>query len=311
MAQMTTASFQKSLWPGVNKWFGMGYEAEAAEYTQIFTVESSSKKFEQDVGMAGLGLFAVKPEGENITYDAANQGFIHQFNHVVYSSGLIITREAFEDNQYNIDVFKPRSMELGFAARTTMETIAANVLNRGFNTSYTMGSSSDGLPLFSASHVPGGPGTAVQSNLSTAGDLSELVLETMVINIAQALDSRGKHIKLMPHQLVIPPALMMDAERILGSDKQSGTANNDINVLKEKSWFPGGIVVNHYLTDTDAFFITTSLNRSGNGLVWYNRRALEFGADNEFDTENAKYKATFRVSAGWRDYRALYGNAGI
>lgn len=311
MAAVTTASFQKSLWPGVNKWFGMGYEQLPTQYTQIFTVETSSKKFEQDVGMAGLGVFAVKPEGENVTYDSVNQGFVHQFNHLVYSSGLIITREAFEDNQYNIDVFKPRSMELGFAARVTREIIAANVLNNGFSTSYTMGSASDGAALFSASHVPGGPGTAVQSNLSTAGDLSELVLEGMIVNIALAKDSRGKQIQLMPNQLVIPPALMFDAERILGSTLQSDTANNNVNVLKSKSWFPGGIVVNNFLTDTDAFFITTSLNKSGNGLVWYDRRPLAFGADNEFDTENAKYKATFRCSAGWRDYRAIFANQGV
>ena len=311
MAAVTTASFPKTLWPGVNKWFGMGYDTEQDEYSQIFSVRTSDKKFEQDVSMAGLGLFGVKPEGENVTYDSANQGFVHQFNHLTYSSGIIITREAFSDNQYNIDVFKPRSMELGFAARTTRETIAANVLNRAFNTAYTMGTNSDSLPLCSASHVTGAPGAAVYSNLSTAGDLSELVLEGMIINIGLATDSRGKHIRLMPDKLVIPPGLMMDAERILGSTLQNDTANNAINVLKSKSWFPGGIVVNHYLTDTDAFFITTSANKSGTGLVWYDRWPLEFGADNEFDTENAKYKATFRCSVGWDDPRSTYGNSGI
>ena len=312
MAQITTGSFQKSLWPGVNKWFGMGYDQEASEYTQVFSVRTSSKKFEQDVGMAGLQMFSVKPEGENVTYDEANQTFVNQFNHLVYSSGIIITREAYEDNQYNIDVFKPRSMELAFAAKTTRETIAANVLNRGFNTSYTMGSGSSGKPLFSASQIAGGAGvTTALSNLSTAGDLSELVLEGMVINIALQTDNRGKHIKLMPHQLVVPAGLMMDARRILGSDGQNDTANNAINVLKTDSWFPGGIVVNHYLTDTDAFFVTTSVNKAGTGLVWYDRRPLEFGADNEFDTENAKYKATFRCSAGWDDWRGVFGNAGV
>ena len=311
MAQITTGSFQKSLWPGVNKWFGMGYEQEQDEYTQIFAVRTSGKKFEQDVAMAGLQMFSVKPEGENVTYDEANQTFVNQFNHLVYASGLIITEEAYEDNQYNIDVFKPRSMELGFAARTTRETIAANILNRAFNSSYKMGSAGDGKELCSATHPSGGAGTSTYSNLSTAGDLSELVLEGMVINIAQATDSRGKHIKLMPHQLVIPPGLMMDAERILGSPLQNDTANNAINVLKSKSWFPGGIVVNHYLTDTDAFFITTSVNRSGGGLVWYDRKPLTFGADNEFDTSNAKYKASFRCSAGWDDPRGVFGNAGI
>lgn len=311
MAAITTASFQKSLWPGVNKWFGMGYEQLPTQYTQIFTVETSSKKFEQDVGMSGLGIFQVKPEGENVTYDVVNQTFVNQFNHLVYSSGLVITREAFEDNQYNIDVFKPRSVELGFAARVTREIIAANVLNNGFSSSFTMGTASDGAALFSASHSTGGPGAAAQSNLSTAGDLSELVLEGMIVNISLTKDARGKQIQLMPDKLVIPPALMFDAERILGSTQQAGSANNDINVLKSKSWFPGGIVVNNFLTDTDAFFITTSLNSSGNGLVWYDRRPLAFGADNEFDTENAKYKATFRCSAGWRDFRSVVGNAGV
>jgi hypothetical protein len=290
----------------------MGYDMEAAEYPQIFNVETSSKKFEQDVGMAGLQMFSVKPEGESVTYDEANQTFVQQFNHYVYASGLIITEEAYDDNQYNIDVFKPRSMELAFAAKTTRETIAANVLNRGFNTAYTMGAGSSGKPLFSATQIAGGAGvTTAMSNLSTAGDMSELVLEGMVINIVQAVDNRGKHIKLMPHQLVIPPGVMMDAERILGSPLQNDTANNAINVLKSKSWFPGGIVVNHYLTDTDAFFITTSINKSGGGLIWYDRKPLTFGADNEFDTSNAKYKASFRASAGWRDFRGVYGNAGI
>lgn len=307
---ITTANFQKSLWPGIHTWFNEGYDQGTTEYTQIFNVRSSGKKFEQDVGQTGLGLFTVKPEGEAFTYDDASQLFINQFNHLVYASGIIVTFEAASDNQYNLDVFKPRSNELGFAAKTSMEIIGANVLNRGFNTAYTMGTASDGKPLFSATH-PGASGAAALSNLSTAGDLSELVVEGMCITIDQTTDPRGKRINIMPDQLIVPAGLFYDANRIYGSPLQNDTNNNAINVLKAKGTFPGGIVVNHYLTDTDAFFITTSVNKQGKGLIWYDREALNFSQDNEFDTRNMKAKAIFRVSAGWDDFRGISGNQGV
>lgn len=308
---MTTANFPKALWPGVYTWFNEGYDEGTDEYKQIFTIRTSGKKFEQTVGQVGFGLFAVKPEGEGFDYDDARQGFVNQYNHLVYSSGFVVTQEAMEDNQYSLDVFKPRSRELGFAAKTTREIIGANVLNNGFNTAYTMGSASDGKPLFSASHLTGSS-AASQSNLSTAGDLSELVLEGMVINITLMADPRGKRINVMPDKLIIPAGLMMDAERITGSPMQNDTANNAINVLKAKGWLPGGIVVNHFLTDTDAFFIATSVNKQGKGLVWFDRKALTFKQDNEFDTDNLKAKAAFRCSVGWDDaVHAIVGNQGV
>lgn len=310
MATVTSGAFAKALWPGIDNWFQEGYEEHQEEFSRIFYRSGSSKKFEQTVGQSGLGLASVKGEGEPVTFDDVQQTYINQYTHLVYVNGLVVTRETYEDNQYNLDVFKPRSRALAFSMRQTMEYIGSNVLNNGFSGSgVTMGSGSDGKTLFASDH-PNGPYGSAASNLLTAADISELSLENMVILVNNMTDSRGLKIAVRPDMLIIPPELEPEAHRILDSNLQNDTGNNAVNVLRSQRMIPGGILVNHYLTDTDAFFMTTSITRMGNGLRWFDRRALEFDVDNEFDTENAKFKASFRVSAGWDDWRGAVASRG-
>lgn len=309
MAATTSGAFAKALWPGIDNWFQEGYEEHSEEYSRIFSVSTSGKKFEQTVGMSGMGLASIKAEGESFQVDDVQQTYINQYTHAVYTNGLVVTREAFEDNQYSLDVFKPRSRALAMSMRQTMEYIGANVLNNAFSTSFTMGSGSDAAALCSASHG-NGPYGASGSNLMTAADISELQIENMVVAINNTTDARGLKIAVRPDKLIIPAELDPEAHRILDSSMQNDTSNNAVNVLNSQRMVPGGIMVCHYLTDTDAYFMTTSITKQGNGLRWFNRRALEFSVDNEFDTENAKFKASFRVSAGWDDWRGVTGNAG-
>lgn len=310
MATVTSGAFAKALWPGIDNWYQEGYDEHIEEFSKIFVRSSSGKKFEQTVGQSGIGLAAVKAEGASMNFDDVQQTYVNQYTHLAYYNGLVITRETFEDNQYNLDVFKPRSRALASAMRQTMEWIGANVLNNGFDTSYTMGSTSDGKPLFSATHLNGPYGSSA-SNLMTAADISELALENMVIACGNMTDARGLKIAVRPDMLIIPVELEPEARRILGSEKQNDTANNAINVLRAQGMIPGGVMVSHYMVDSDAYFLTTSITRSGNGLRWFDRRAMEFDIDNEFDTENAKFKASFRVSAGWDDWRGALGSQGI
>ena len=306
---VTSGNWQKSLWPGVAAWFNDNYSAWDPEYTDVFTVLKSGKAFEQMVGMSLFGLPAVKDEGNPITYDDTQQTYINQWTHAVYALGTKITLEAYRDNQYNLDALSRRPKALARSMREGEETIHANVLNRAFNSAYTMGSSSDGVQLVSSAHL-NGPYGANGSNSLTAADLSETTLEDAIVSVNTMTDPRGLKIKVMADSLIIPPASQFIAERILMSPQQNDTANNAINALKTKNSVPGGYKVNHYLTDTDAWFVTTSINSGGEGLVSYSAWPTEFGMDNEFDTFNMKVKAFFRLSAGWGDWRCIFGNQG-
>jgi hypothetical protein len=191
----------------------------------------------------------------------------------------------------------------------TKEVDHANVLNNAFNSSYTMGASSDGVELCDASH-PNGPYGATQSNILAAADLSETTLEDVCIQIDGFKDPRGLQKKIMPYCLVVPRQLRFTSSRILDSVMQNDTANNAVNALKTNNTLPGGYKVNHYLTDTDAWFVLTSVNETGKGLVSYDAWPLEFGQDNEFDTFNLKVKAFYRDSKGWVDWRCIAGCPG-
>jgi len=226
---------------------------------------------------------------------------------VVYALGFIITREIYEDDQYDV-VGKQKATSLAFSMRQSKEIVAANVLNRAFNTSYLGGDSSTLIASAangSASHanIAGGTWT---NGPSVLADLSEASLEQAYIDIAAFTNDRGLLIKVLPKKLIIPRQLMFDAKRILGSDGRVGTDNNDLNALKTMGIIPE-VVVNHFLTDTDAWFIQTDAK---DGLKYFERRADEFNMDEDFDTENAKYKASARYSFGWTDARAIYGCAG-
>lgn len=296
---ITRSAHPALLWPGVKSIFGGKYNEYPPEWSRIFSQETSNKAYEKFVEEGGFGMAPIKAEGAPIEYDSDTQGYTATFTHVVYAKGFIVTREAIDDNQYT-EVAERRARKLAKAMRVTAETVHANVLNRGFSTSYPIG---DGAALFSASHP-----TAVgnQSNLLAAADLSEASLEAAAIQIAKAKDTAGLPIASRIKRLIIGPDNVYNAERILGSTLQSGTALNDTNALKSMGTIPE-IVVNHYLTDTDAFFIQTDEEDS---LVSFWRRKPELQQDTDFDTENARAKSVMRFAAGAGDWRGIYGNPG-
>lgn len=301
---MDSSSFAKALWPGVKSWYGIAYGEHKPEFTDIFTKETSDKAYEEEVGTSFFGLAPKKPEGQSVSYDVAKQGFTNRYTHAVYALGFIITRESYEDNQY-AELVKRFSKALGFSIRQTKEIVAANILNRAFNTSYTFG---DGKALCVADH-PNVAGGTWSNTLAVAADLSQAAVEQAVIDIMNFTNDRGLKVNVMPKNLIVPPALVFDAERILKSAQESGTANNDLNPIKSMGIIPGGAKVNHYLTDADAWFITTNCP---DGLKYMERRADEIApsSENDFDTENAKFKATSRYSFGATDGRGIYGSPG-
>ena len=305
MGIISTSNFAKDLVPGVKTWFGQKYKEYPIEYLDIFEKVNSIRAYEEEAGVTGFGLAAIKTEGNGIAYDDQEQGFISRYVHVTYGLGFIITREMYEDG-IAVTVALRRANALAFSIRQTKELIGANVLNRAFNSSYTMGTNSDGVELCSELH-PNKSGGTWANELDTAADLSESALEQACIDIAGFTTDRGLTIAIMPQQLIIPADLEFDAFRILESIGQSGTANNDTNALRASKKFPKGIAVNHYLTDTDAWFIKTNCP---DGLKYMERRADSFGTENDFDTENAKFKATFRGSFGWSDPRNVFGSPG-
>lgn len=299
---ITSSSFAKLLWPGLNKIYGKSYDEHRVEYTDLFEVFNSKRAYEEDLGITSFGLAQQKGEGNAIAYDEENQAFLTRYQHIVYGLGFIITREMMEDDQYAV-VGQRRSKSLAFSMRQTKEIVAANVYNRAFNSSYKGG---DGVEMISTSHLNHSGGTW-SNELATPADLSEAALEQACIDIMKLTNDRGLNISIMPESLIISPDQVFEAERILKSPYRAGTADNDVNALERMGKFPKGIKVNHYLTDADAWFIRTN---APDGLKFFQRRAMQFSIDNDFDTENAKFKSTERYSAGWTDPRAIYGSAG-
>lgn len=301
MSVITSSSFAKALWPGVNAWYGRAYSEYPEEYTKLFDKYTSNKAFEEDVGISSFGLAVQKSEGAPISYDSERQGFITRYQHAVYALGFIITREMMEDDQYDV-IGKRKAEGLAFSMRQTKEVIAANVYNRAFTAGYVGG---DGVTMISASH-PNIKGGTWSNQIATASDLSEAALEQACIDIAGFTNDAGLLIAVRPKSLVIPRQLIFEAKRILGTDGRVGTDNNDLNAIKTLGSIPE-VITNHFLTDTDAWFIRTDVK---DGLKYMERRADSFDMDNDWDTENAKFKATARYSFGWTDPRAIYGSAG-
>lgn len=301
MSIINSGSFAKALWPGVNAWYGKAYSEYQTEYNKLFDTSKSTKAFEEDVGVSSFGLAVVKPEGAPISYDSERQAFITRYSHVVYALGFIITREIMEDDQYAV-VGQRKAQGLAFSMRQTKEIVAANVYNRAFNSSYVGG---DGKELLATDH-PNFAGGTWANELATAADLSEAALEQAHIDIAGFTNDRGLLISVRPTKLIIPRQLMFEAKRILAPDGRPGTDTNDVNAMKQMGLVPE-VIVNHYLTDTDAWFLKTDVPH---GMKHYERRADGFDMDNDFDTENAKYKATARYSFGWTDPRGLFGSPG-
>lgn len=296
---ITRSTAPSLLWPGIHALFGTEYEKYALEYTKIFDVRKSKMAYEKLTELTSLGLAAVKAEGASIIYDAPGEGATNTLTHVTYGLGTIVTREAVEDDQYQ-RVAEQNTKGLAWSMRTTKEIVHANVLNRSQNASYVGG---DGVALVSASH-PTANGLA--SNLLTAADISETAVEDAMIAIMQAKNSRGLPIALKPVRIVTGPANTFIATRIFSGDLRQGTANNDVNAIKALGLVPE-VVINHYLDDADAWYVQTN---APEGLISFQRRALDMEKDSDFDTENMKSKATERYSAGWGDWRAVWGNSG-
>lgn len=300
----TRSNHPSALWPGIKAFYGVSYREIAQPHTSYFQQESSTMAYEEYVGAYGLGLAAEKAEGASIIYDSPGEGAKTRLTNKTYGLGYIITREAIEDNQYRkLSESNTRSLALSMAA--TKCIVHANILNRGFSGSYVGG---DGVALFSAAH-PTISGN--QSNLLTAADLSEAGLEAAAARIMLMQNDRGIVISAKPRTLVIHPSEWANAMRILESDLQSGAAadstnTNNVNALKVRG-VVDQIVMDPYLTDTDAWFLTTDIPE---GLISIQRRAMELVQDNDFDTENAKAKATERYVPGWADWRGVMGSAG-
>ena len=301
MSVINSSSFAKALWPGINAWYGKAYSEYPVEYTKLFDTFKSTRQFEEDVGVTSFGLANIKGEGSPISYDTERQAFITRYNHVVYALGFVITREIMEDDQYDV-VGQRKAQGLAFSMRQTKEIIAANVYNRATTAGYVGG---DGSVLLSTTHANFAGGTW-SNKLTTDADLSEAALEQAMIDIAGFTNDRGLLISVRPKSLIIARQNIFEAKRLTAPDGRPGVDTNDVNALKALGMVPE-VVVNHYLTDPDAWFIRTDVPH---GMKYFERRADAFETDNDFDTENAKFKATARYSFGWTDPRGIYGSVG-
>ena len=301
---ISRAQLLKELLPGLNALFGLEYKRYGEEHQEIYETESSERSFEEETKLSGFSAAPVKNEGNAIAYDNAQEAWTARYTHETIALGFSLTEEAVEDNLYDtLSARYTKALARGMAY--TKQVKAANVLNNGFNSngSYNGG---DGVPLFSASHplVTGG----VNSNIpSTPADLNETSLENAVIQIAAWTDERGLLIAAKPRKLVVPPALQFVATRLLETELRVGTADNDINALKNNGSIPEGYAINHFLTDSNAWFLTTDVP---NGMKHFVRTPLATSMDGDFDTGNVRYKARERYSFGWSDPLGMYGSAG-
>jgi hypothetical protein len=298
---ISRAQLLKELLPGLNALFGLEYSKYENEHAEIFDSENSDRSFEEETKLSGFGAAPVKPEGSSIQYDNAQEAWTARYTHETIAMGFSITEEAIEDNLY--DSLSARyTKALARAMAYTKQVKAASVLNNGF-TSFQSG---DGVTLFNASHPLVGGG--VNANIPpVAVDLNETAIEDAVIQIAAWTDERGLLISCMPRKLVIPPSLMFVATRILETELRVGTADNDINAIKNNGSVPDGYCVNHYLTDTDAWFLKTSVP---NGLKMFQRAPMSKKMDGDFDTGNVRYKARERYSFGVSDPLGIWGSTG-
>lgn len=293
----STGNFGELLEPGLRVIYGDSYKQYPEEYTKIFEVRGSTKGTEHSLGITGFGLLTTKAQGAGVTYEDPLQGYKHSVSHTVYGKGFQVTKEMYEDDQYNKISAMPKALSRSVAH--TLETVGANVLNRGFNSSYTGVGSKE---MCATDHPLEGGGT-YRNELSTAADLSMTSLEQAIIDIQALVDGKGLLCSARPKKLIFPPALEWTAIQLLGSEKNPEDASNAVNPGK-------GIMpyqVMHFLTDPDAWFIQTDMP---NGLIHYWRRRPEFTRDNDHDTDNAKFKVTARFVSTWDDPRGIFGSPG-
>ena len=292
----------KELLPGLNALYGLEYQKYGEEHKEIYETETSERSFEEETKLSGFGQAPVKSEGAAISYDNAQEAFTARYTHETIALGFSITEEAVEDNLYDsLSARYTKALARGMAY--TKQVKAASVLNNGFDSAFTGG---DGVELFSTAHplVNGGTNS---NEPATAADLNETSLEAAVIQIAAWTDERGLLIAAKPRKLIIPPALMFVATRLLETDLRVSTADNDLNAIKTNGAIPEGYAVNHYLTDTDAWFLTTDIP---NGLKHFVRSPMNTSMDGDFDTGNVRYKARERYSFGFSDPLGMFGSPG-
>jgi len=301
MATISRAQALKELLPGLNALFGLEYGKYENEHAEIYDTETSERSFEEEVKLSGFGAAPVKSEGASINYDTAQEAFTARYNHETVAMGFSITEEAMEDNLY--DSLSARyTKALARAMAYTKQVKAAALLNTGFTTFL----SGDGVSLFNASH-PTVSGNVNSNRPGTDADLNETSLEQAVIDIAAYVDERGLLIAARPRKLIVPPALMFVATRLLETQLRTGTADNDTNALRVMGAIPEGYGVNHYLTDNDAWFIKTDVP---NGMKHFVRVAMQTAMDGDFDSGNVRYKARERYVFGTSDPLGMYGSPG-
>jgi hypothetical protein len=299
---ISRAQLLKELLPGLNALFGLEYARYGEEHKEIYETETSERSFEEETKLSGFSAAPVKNEGSAIAYDNAQEAWTTRYNHETIALGFSITEEAIEDNLY--DSLSARYTKgLARAMAYTKQVKGAAVINNGFSSAYAGG---DGVALFSTAHplVNGGTNS---NRPSTGADLNETSLEAAVIQIAAWTDERGLLIAAKPVKLVVPPSLMFVATRLLETSLRVGTTDNDINALKNNGSIPEGYCVNHFLTDTNGWYLTTDVP---NGLKHFVRSPLANSMDGDFDTGNVRYKARERYSFGWSDPLGIFGSPG-
>ena len=296
------AQLVKELEPGLNALFGLEYNRYENEHEEIFDTETSERAFEEEVMLSGFGEAPVKGEGASVSYDYAQETFTARYSHETVALAFSLTEEAIEDNLY--DTLSSRyTRALARSMSQTKQIKAANVLNNAFSTSFPGG---DGKPLLTTDHPTLTAGD--QSNEpSTAADLNETSLENAMIDIAAFKDERGLKVNVQARKLIVPPQLQFVADRLLNTPNRTATSDNDINALRNMGMLPEGYTVNHFLTDTDAFFIKTD---SPNGMKHFVRSGIKTGMEGDFETGNVRYKARERYSFGFSDWRGMYGSPG-
>ena len=302
---ITRAQLAKELEPGLNALFGMSYDEHGEEYKDIFPMETSAKAFEEEVLITGFGAAPDKHEGQSVVFDNANESYSSRYTHDTVSLAFSLSEEAIEDNLYD-SLSKRYTRALARSMAHTKEVKGASILNNAFSSSFAGG---DGVSLINTAHPLAGGGTEA-NRASTMADLNETSLEANLVDLATFVDDRGLQIAVTASKMIIPPQLVFVAERLLQSAGRTGTADNDLNAIKNTGMIPGGYVVNHYLNDPDAYFLITSVTDAGEGLKGFQRTALSTSMEPEFSTGNIRYKARERYSFGFSDFRGIYGSQG-
>lgn len=298
MAQvLTTGNFAELLWPGIKEIYGTRYDMHPTMYTEFMEVMTSDKAFEKIQGLTGFPLAAVKEQGQEAVFSQMFQGYQQEYLHLTYSIGAVVTREMVEDDQYNQISQIPRL--LAESLRQTEEIVATNVLNNAFSTT-----GPDGVSLVNTSHPLVGTGGTGSNRIATAADLTQTSMEQGIIDVKDFRDEQGLRLNTDVEKLIVPRSLLFTARKILETQYETSSANNDVNIISNMNIKP---VVTNFLTDQDAWFLITN---NPEKLKFFRRRAAQIERDNDFNTDNLKIKTSERFSVGFDDWRAIYGSPG-